>query len=85
MLGAWNGFLVSVLGIQPIIATLILMVAGRGISMAITDGQITTVHNSYFSDLATGFVLTLPRGVPHRARRLRPDRAADPAYGARAC
>ncbi|HWO67313.1 MAG TPA: ABC transporter permease, partial [Umezawaea sp.] len=28
-LGAWNGFLVSVLGIQPIIATLILMVAGR--------------------------------------------------------
>jgi galactofuranose transport system permease protein len=60
VLGAWNGFLVSVLGIQPIIATLILMVAGRGISMAITDGQITTVHNSYFSDLATGFVLTLP-------------------------
>ena len=44
-LGAWNGFLVSVLGIQPIIATLILMVAGRGISMAITDGQITTVNN----------------------------------------
>ena len=26
----WNGFLVSVLGIQPIIATLVLMVAGRG-------------------------------------------------------
>ena len=60
VLGAWNGFLVSVLGIQPIIATLVLMVAGRGISMAITDGQITTVRNSYFSDLATGFVLTLP-------------------------
>ncbi|SDC89269.1 ABC transporter permease [Nocardioides lianchengensis] len=60
LLGAWNGFLVSVLGIQPIIATLILMVAGRGISMAITDGQITTVNNSWFSDLASGFVLTLP-------------------------
>jgi simple sugar transport system permease protein len=59
-LGAWNGFLVSVLGIQPIIATLVLMVAGRGISMAITDGQITTVHNRWFSDLATGYVLTLP-------------------------
>jgi len=59
-LGAWNGFLVAVLGIQPIIATLILMVAGRGISMAITDGQITTVNNPWFSDLASGFVLTLP-------------------------
>ncbi|TCI96882.1 ABC transporter permease [Aeromicrobium sp. IC_218] len=60
LLGAWNGFLVAVLGIQPIIATLILMVAGRGISMAITDGQITTVNNPWFSDLASGFVLTLP-------------------------
>ena len=60
LLGAWNGFLVSVLGIQPIIATLILMVAGRGISMAITDGQITTVNNPWFSDLASGYVLTLP-------------------------
>ena len=60
VLGAWNGLLVSVLGIQPIIATLILMVAGRGISMAITDGQITTVNNPFFSDLASGFVLTLP-------------------------
>ena len=59
-LGAWNGFLVSVLGIQPIIATLVLMVAGRGISMAVTDGQITTVNNPFFSDLASGFVLTLP-------------------------
>ncbi|WP_206051571.1 ABC transporter permease [Nocardioides ferulae] len=59
-LGAWNGFLVSVLRIQPIIATLILMVAGRGISMAITDGQITTPNNGWFSDLASGFVLTLP-------------------------
>src|SRR6516164_3554871 len=29
--GLWNGFLVAVLGIQPIIATLILMVAGRGV------------------------------------------------------
>ena len=28
VLGAWNGFLVSVLGIQPIIASLVLMVAG---------------------------------------------------------
>ena len=28
VLGVWNGFLVAVLGIQPIIATLVLMLAG---------------------------------------------------------
>jgi len=60
LLGLWNGFLVAVLGIQPIIATLVLMVAGRGLAMLVTDGQITTVNNDTFSDLASGFVLTLP-------------------------
>lgn len=60
LLGLWNGFLVSVLGIQPIIATLVLMVAGRGLAMLVTDGQITTVNNETFSDLASGFIVTLP-------------------------
>src|SRR5690606_6235944 len=38
LLGAWNGFLVAAVGIQPIIATLILMVAGRGLAQLITGG-----------------------------------------------
>lgn len=41
--GLWNGFLVSYLGIQPFIATLILMVAGRGIAQLIVQGQIITL------------------------------------------
>lgn len=60
LLGVWNGFLVSVLGIQPIIATLVLMVAGRGVAQLVTDGQITTVNNGTFSGLASGFVLGVP-------------------------
>ena len=40
--GLWNGFLVAVLGIQPIVATLMLMVAGRGVAQLITDGQNVT-------------------------------------------
>ncbi|WP_203338518.1 ABC transporter permease [Nocardioides limicola] len=60
LLGVWNGFLVSVLGIQPIIATLVLMVAGRGLAMLITDGQITTVNNPAFSKLASGYLFGLP-------------------------
>jgi len=62
-LGLWNGFLVSVLGIQPIIATLVLMTAGRGVAMLITDAQITTVNNPAFGFLSSGFVLTLPFAI----------------------
>ena len=43
--GLWNGALVAVLGIQPIVATLILMTAGRGVAMLITEGQILTVNS----------------------------------------
>jgi simple sugar transport system permease protein len=57
VLGLWNGFLVSVLGIQPIIATLVLMTAGRGIAMLITEGQIVTVDSPTFREVGAGFVV----------------------------
>jgi ribose/xylose/arabinose/galactoside ABC-type transport system permease subunit len=59
-LGLWNGALVAIVGIQPIIATLILMVAGRGVAQLITDGQIINVQSGPYSTLASGFFLTLP-------------------------
>lgn len=59
-LGVWNGFLVSVLGIQPIIATLILMTAGRGVAMLVTQGQITTVNSAPFKTLGAGYWFGLP-------------------------
>ena len=59
----WNGFLVAVLGIQPIIATLILMTAGRGIAMLITEGQILTVNSPPFKALGSGFWFGLPIAV----------------------
>ncbi|MFI7587123.1 ABC transporter permease [Spongisporangium articulatum] len=62
-LGLWNGFLVAVLGIQPIIATLILMVAGRGIAQLITDGQIITVNSSPYAQLGAGYWLGLPVAI----------------------
>ncbi len=61
--GAFNGFLVSVLGVQPFIATMILMVAGRGVAMLITQGQITTVTSAPFKYLGSGFVLGIPTPV----------------------
>ena len=60
VLGAWNGFLVSVLGIQPIIATLVLMLAGRGIALLITDGFITTVNSDPYRFMAQGYILGFP-------------------------
>ena len=60
LLGAWNGFLVSVVGIQPIIATLVLMLAGRGVALLITGGRTTTVNSTPFEFLATGYILLLP-------------------------
>ena len=63
VLGVWNGFLVSVLGIQPIIATLILMTAGRGIAMLITNGQIITITSAPYKMIGAGYWLTLPVAI----------------------
>jgi simple sugar transport system permease protein len=41
--GAWNGFLVSKLKIQPMVATLILFTGGRGAAKVFADGQIDKV------------------------------------------
>jgi len=60
VLGAWNGFLVAVVGIQPIIATLVLMLAGRGVALLITEGFITTVNSDPYKFIATGYLIGLP-------------------------
>lgn len=61
--GAWNGLLVVKAGMQPIIATLILMVAGRGIAQLITGGQIITIYYEPYSFLGTGFLFGFPFAV----------------------
>ena len=58
--GLWNGLLVTRLGLQPIIATLILMVAGRGIAQLLTGGQIVTVYYAPYFYIGNGFLLGLP-------------------------
>lgn len=60
LLGAWNGFLVAVVGVQPIIATLVLMLAGRGVALLITGGFITTINSAPYKFMAQGYVIGLP-------------------------
>lgn len=58
--GLFNGVLVAGFGIQPIIATLILMVAGRGIAQLVTNGQIITVYYKPYFFIGGGWLLGLP-------------------------
>ena len=51
--GAWNGFLVSKLKIQPMVATLILYTGGRGIAKVVADGQINKVDVPSFKWLGS--------------------------------
>ena len=61
--GLWNGMLVSRGKISPMVATLILMVAGRGIAQLITNGQIMTVYYTPYFWFGNGFILGLPVSI----------------------
>ena len=61
--GIWNGILVAFLGLQPIVATLVLMVAGRGIAQLISGGKIITFNDPAFDALVSGSFLTIPAPV----------------------
>jgi len=61
--GVWNGFLVSRGKIQPMVATLILMVAGRGIAQLITNGQIMTIYYTPYFWFGNGYILGLPVSI----------------------
>ncbi len=61
--GVWNGFLVAILGIQPIIATLILMVSGRGVGMLINliyGGTDPSFQSPFLQGLSTGSIFYIP-------------------------
>ena len=61
--GMWNGMLVSRIGMQPIIATLILFVAGRGIAMLFTNSMQIWLYTKPFAILGQGYVVGLPFDV----------------------
>jgi simple sugar transport system permease protein/ribose transport system permease protein len=58
--GLFNGTLIAYLGVQPIIATLILFISGRGIAQVMTGGNLQTFTNPSFTWLGTGRILGLP-------------------------
>jgi galactofuranose transport system permease protein len=63
ILGLWNGVLVSYFGLQAIVATLILLVAGRGIAQLITSGNVITVNHERFFYIGGGFLFGFPVSI----------------------
>jgi galactofuranose transport system permease protein len=61
--GLANGVMVAWAGVQPIVATLVLMVAGRGIAQLVTSDNVVQIQNTAFAFLGNGFVLMLPFAI----------------------
>jgi len=58
--GLLNGSLVAFVGLQPIVATLALLVAGRGLALVIAGGQLKQLHNAELLGLGDNEVLGVP-------------------------
>jgi ribose/xylose/arabinose/galactoside ABC-type transport system permease subunit len=63
LFGLLNGVVISYIGVQPIIATLALMIAGRGIAQVITDGYLVTFTHPAFEALGKGKLWSIPAPV----------------------
>jgi simple sugar transport system permease protein len=55
--GLWNGLLVTYGKIQPMVATLILMISGRGIAQLITNSQKIQIFYGPFVYIGNGWIL----------------------------
>ncbi|SFJ72188.1 Ribose/xylose/arabinose/galactoside ABC-type transport system, permease component [Bradyrhizobium sp. Gha] len=63
LLGMFNGWLITRFQIQPIIATLVLFIAGRGIAQVLTNGNLQVFHTPEFQFIGLGRI----GGIPFQA------------------
>jgi simple sugar transport system permease protein len=55
--GFWNGILVAYMRIQPMVATLILMISGRGIAQLITNGLRVQITYRPYAYIGQGWII----------------------------
>jgi galactofuranose transport system ATP-binding protein len=60
MFGWFNGWLITRFKIQPIVATLVLFIAGRGLAQVLTNGNLQTFHEPSFQVVGLGRVFGIP-------------------------
>ncbi|QUQ71081.1 ABC transporter permease [Kutzneria sp. CA-103260] len=61
--GLLSGSLVTFAGVQPIVATLALLVGGRGLALVIADGQLKQLYNPDLLALGSSSVIGIPLTV----------------------
>ena len=60
LVGVFNGLVVAVARVQPIVATLGVLVAGRGIALVITGGALVELFVPFFAQVRLGKFLGIP-------------------------
>ncbi|MET7420933.1 ABC transporter permease [Dactylosporangium sp. NPDC005555] len=61
--GLVNGSLVAFVGLQPIVATLAMLVAGRGVALVLSDGKYKDIRDKDFLAIGTDAFLDVPYTV----------------------
>ena len=72
--GLFNGVLVGVVRIQPIVATLGLFIAGRGLALMIADGRLTEIFDPTIRSIGTKQLVGGLQAGGARGRRADGDR-----------
>jgi galactofuranose transport system ATP-binding protein len=60
MFGCFNGWLITRFKIQPIVATLVLFIAGRGLAQVMTNGNLQAFREPSFQVIGLGHVFGIP-------------------------
>ena len=59
-LGTFNGWFITRFNVQPIVATLVLFIAGRGIGQVMTNGNLQAFKNPTFQFIGMGRIFGAP-------------------------
>jgi galactofuranose transport system permease protein len=60
LFGLFNGWFITRFRVQPIVATLVLFIAGRGIGQVLTNGNLQVFKNPDFQFVGMGRILGVP-------------------------
>lgn len=60
LLGGFNGWFITRFRVQPIVGTLVMFIAGRGIGQVVTNGNLQVFHNPAFQFIGLGRVFGVP-------------------------
>src|SRR5271167_2769830 len=87
LFGAFNGWFITRFQVQPIVGTLVMFIAGRGIGQVLTNGNLQAFKNPTFQFIGLGRVFGVPCQViiSWRSSPPPPGHCAAPCSGVRFC